>query len=311
MVVAAAVIPAGGAAAQRSAEAAQTISVSTAAQLIAALKAVKPGETIALADGTYTGAFVAKVWGTASQRITLTGSRKAILSAGSITAGYGLSIQASYWNITGLSVTGASKGIMLDGATYTIIDGVDVGGVGAEAVHFRKNSSNSTLRNSNIHDTGLAQADYGEGVYIGSAKSNWTTATTPDKSDAVQVLNNTISNTTGEGIDVKEGTTGGVISGNRFTHSGYSGANFADSWVDVKGNGYQVTNNTGSGTLLDAFQVHLALSGWGNNNVFRGNGISGGVPGYEVWVEKGITGTVVGCKTTTAPKGLSNIACVP
>jgi fatty-acid desaturase len=34
-----------------------------------------------------------------------------------------------------------------------------------------------------------------------------------------------------------------------------SGENNADSWVDVKGDDYSISNNKGSKTLLDGFQV--------------------------------------------------------
>jgi hypothetical protein len=288
-----------------------SVSVATASELVAALKAVQPGQTITLQDGTYTGQFVANVHGSSSQRITLTGSRNAVLTTGSTSTGYGLHVTANYWTISGLSVTGSAKGIMVDAANHTIIDGVDVGNIGEEGVHFRKNSMESTLQNSIIHDTGLTRAEYGEGVYVGSAKSNWTNSSTPDRSNSAQILNNTISNTTAEGIDVKEGTVGGVITGNTFTNSGYSGANYADSWIDVKGNGYQITGNSGSTTLLDAFQVHIALNGWGRDNVFRDNTVVGGVPGWEVWAPSDAWGTVVGCDSTGAAKGMTNYTCTP
>jgi hypothetical protein len=55
--------PAGHAAA---APASSTVSVSTAAQLVSALASARPGETIKLADGTYTGAFKAAAKGTSS-----------------------------------------------------------------------------------------------------------------------------------------------------------------------------------------------------------------------------------------------------
>jgi hypothetical protein len=136
-------------------------------------------------------------------------------------------------------------------------------------------------------------------------------SSTPDRSDAAQVIGNTISNTTAEGIDIKEGTTGGVITGNIFTNAGYSGENYADSWIDVKGNGYLIAGNSGSGTLLDAFQVHVALDDWGHGTVFRGNTVRGGVPGYEVSVQSGAVRTVVHCAPTGASRGLSNVACTP
>lgn len=289
------------------------INVSTSQQLQTALTNAKPGQTIKLADGTYTGKPIASVDGTSSSPITLTGSPKAVLTTGSISKGYGLHITGDYWNITGLSVTNASKGIVMDGASHVVISHVDVGRIGDEAVHFRTGSSDGVIQNSNIHDTGLDSPSYGEGVYLGSAKSNWKTimgsSSTVDPSNNNQVLNNTFKNIATEAVDVKEGTSGGVISGNIFTNVGYSNANYGDSWVDVKGNSYRVLNNSGSGTYADAFQVHKALAGWGNNAVFSGNKVISGVPGYEVNVQSGVTGTVIDCHVTAAGKGLSNIAC--
>jgi hypothetical protein len=187
--------------------------------------------------------------------------------------------------------------------------------IGAEAVHFRHSSSDGMIQDSVIHDTGKVQPAYGEGVYIGSANSNWSSimgsSSTPDVSNHVTVLNNHISNTTAEGVDVKEGTTGGSIVGNVFTNAGFSGQNSADSWVDVKGNGYDVSGNSGTTTKLDAIQVHSVLTGWGRSNVFSANSVLGGVPGYEVWIQSISLANVVVCKTSGAAKGLSNVPCVP
>ncbi len=291
----------------------RTVSVSTAAQLKDALKAATPGTTIALADGTYTGKFVAAASGTEAAPITLTGSRRAVLTTGSISSGYGLHVTGDRWRILGLSVTRSGKGIVLDGATHAVIAGVDVGHTGTEAVHFRTNSSDGILRDSVIHDVGLSTPDYGEGVYVGSANSNWKqimgSSSVPDRSDRVQIIDNRIENTTAEGIDIKEGTTGGSIVGNVFHNAGHSGIHFADSWVDVKGNGWRIERNSGSHTKLDAFQVHRTVPGWGNGNAFSGNTVIAGVPGYEVSVASGVTGNTVACGPTGAALGKSNIAC--
>ena len=290
-----------------------TASVSTAAGLVAALASAAPGETISLADGVYRGTFTASLSGTAAHPITLTGSRGAVLTAGGIRSGYGLHVTGSYWTISGISVTNSSKGIVLDASQYTVIDGVDVGNIGLEGVHFRHSSSHSRLINSSVHDTGRKTAGYGEGVYIGSAHSNWSSvmgsSSIPDATSDVLVQNNRITNTTAEGIDIKEGTSGGRVLGNVFTNAGYSGANYGDSWVDVKGNGYLVSGNSGSGTKTDAFQVHRAIAGWGNSTVFENNTVTGGVSGYLYNVQSGVTGTVIHCQSTLAGRGLSNVGC--
>ena len=294
--------------------AATTVTVSTSAGLTAALAAARPGQTIALRDGTYTGTFRAAADGTAGQPIRLTGSRAAVLTTGSVSKGYGLHVTGDRWIVSGLSVQTAQKGIVLDGSSGTVVENVDVGRIGDEGVHLRTDSVDVTVRGSSVHDTGLRKAGFGEGIYVGSAVSNWGSVTgsssTPDRSDRAQIIGNTISDTAAEGIDLKEGTTGGVVSGNVFRDAGRSGENSADSWVDVKGDGYLVTANSGTGTKLDAFQVHV-ISGWGRGNAFRDNTVLGGVPGYEVWVQKGAVGTVVACRAagTRAAAGLTNGAC--
>jgi len=289
------------------------ITVRTADELTKALAAVKPAGTIVLEKGTYTGKFVAAVDGTSEKPITLRGSSEAVLTTGSLSKGYGLHITGDNWNVKGISVNKAAKGIVLDGSENSVIESVDVGFIGDEGVHFRKNSTGGTISDSSVHDTGLDSPSYGEGVYIGSAKSNWNSimgsSSTPDRSDRVTVKNNRIYNTTTEGIDVKEGTTGGVLSGNVFTNSGFSGENYGDSWVDVKGNGYTITGNSGAGTKLDAFQVHRALEGWGNDNSFSANSVISGVPGYLVSLQSGTTGNTVACQPTAAGLGVANIQC--
>lgn len=52
--------------------------------------------------------------------------------------------------------------------------------------------------------------------------------------------------------------------------TGMTGANYADSWVDIKGSGFMVADNVGYNTVLDGFQTHDqdtpnsgGLCGWG------------------------------------------------
>ncbi|MEV6231410.1 hypothetical protein AB0L88_26505 [Saccharopolyspora shandongensis] len=63
-----------------------------------------------------------------------------------------------------------------------------------EGVHFRATSSDNVIQRSFVHDTGTEQPQYGEGVYFGSAESNWDkygdTPGQPDRSDRNQSLDN-------------------------------------------------------------------------------------------------------------------------
>ncbi|WP_316525698.1 right-handed parallel beta-helix repeat-containing protein [Kitasatospora brasiliensis] len=253
-------------AAAGSATPAAVVEVGTAKQLQSALAAAVPGQTIRLADGAYSGNFKATTPGTAAARITLTGSANAVLTAPS-GGGYGLYLNgASYWTVQGLTVTGGQKGIMADAANHVLLDEVTVHHTTMEGVHFRNSSAYGTLRNSRIHDTGLNRDGMGEGVYVGTAN------TLTDHSDHVEITGNTFGPNIGaENVDLKEGTTGGLVSGNTFDGDGLTGRNYDDSWVDVKGNDYVIENNTGRRTTDDGYQVHSVQPGWGCGTVFRGN----------------------------------------
>ncbi|WP_411111222.1 right-handed parallel beta-helix repeat-containing protein [Streptomyces sp. c-19] len=290
---------------------AATVDVSTAAQLKTALTNARPGDTIRLADGTYTGNFKATTPGTSSARITLTGSSRAVLTAG---GGYGLHLNgASYWTVAGLTVTGGQKGIMADAANGVVIDGVTVHGLDMEGVHFRNSSSNGIIRNSRIYDTGNDGRGMGEGIYVGSAN------TLGDRSDNAQILGNVIGpDVGGESVDIKEGTTGARIVGNTFDGRGLTGANYDDSWVDVKGNGVLVADNTGVNTTNNGFETHSQQSGWGCGTVFRNNhaDLTGATGPQRLAIN--VTNRSGSCPTTvyasntvTGGNGLTNIPVTP
>ena len=127
------------------------------------------------------------------------------------------------------------------------------------------------------------------------------------------MVDNRIYAVTAENIDVKEGTTGGVIAGNDLDGAGLTGDHYADSWIDLKGNDYLVADNTGVDSLLDGFQTHVQLDGWGERNVFRGNRLTvraAGV-GINVYRADGGTGNVVACDNVVvdAGAGLANVPC--
>ncbi|MFD3916555.1 sheath polysaccharide-degrading enzyme [Streptomyces sp. NPDC058603] len=306
------VAPTAGAAPAGTTGAAAVIQVSTAAQLKSALTAARPGDTIQLADGTYKGNFKATTPGTTGSRITLTGSSAAILTTGG--GGYGLHLNgAAYWTVKGLTLTDAQKGIVADGANGVVIDSVTVHNLDMEGVHFRQSSSDGVLRNSRIYDTGNDGRGMGEGVYVGSAN------TLSDRSDNAQILNNTIGpDVGGENIDIKEGTTGARIIGNTFDGGGLTGANYDDSWVDVKGNNVLVEGNTGKNTTNNGYETHTQQSGWGCGTVFRSNtsDLRGSTGANQLAVN--VTNNSSSCRTTvyasntvTGGKGLTNVTVTP
>jgi hypothetical protein len=302
-------------AATASAAPAKSATIRTSSQLSSALASARPGQVLQLADGTYKGNFVAKTSGTSSAPIVLRGGPRAVLQGTSLASGTTLQLLgASNWRLEGFSVRRGQKGVVLDKSNRNVLTGLNVGGSGMEAVHFRSSSSDNRIERSSVHDTGLVNAGYGEGIYLGSAKSNWSkygNSGGMDRSDRNQLVGNRIWKTTAESIDVKEGTVDGVISGNSFDGVGMKSDHFADSWIDLKGNRYKVTGNTGVNTSLDGFQTHVQLKGWGEGNVFRGNKLTVSAKGYGInLAQAGSTRNVVGCDNVVkGGVGRSNASC--
>ncbi|WP_052274465.1 right-handed parallel beta-helix repeat-containing protein [Arthrobacter sp. L77] len=287
-----------------------TVTVATATEFEDALDAAKPGDVIDLAPGVYEGNFTASAAGTAEQPVMLCGSTESILDGGTTEDGYVLHLEDSaHWVLQGFTVRNGQKGVMVDQTTDTLITGLTVTTIGDEAVHLRKFSTDNRVIGNTISDTGLRKPKFGEGVYIGTAESNWCDISNcePDRSDRNEIAGNTISGTTSESVDIKEGTADGVLRANTFDGSAIVEA---DSWVDVKGRGWLIDGNTGANSPQDGFQTHEIVDGWGTENVFRDNEaqVNGPGLGYSL---KPVRDNVVECSNTAsdAGEGLSNEPC--
>lgn len=274
---------------------ATTIPVTNAAELHTALANAQPGQTIVLADGLYQGEFVAARSGTALAPITIQGSPAAILAGETITENYVFHLnKANYWVLTGFTLRHAGKGIMLDKANNNVLEHLVIEQTGQEAVHFRRCSSSNLLQYSTIRETGVITPGFGEGVYVGSDSDKWSEYSCDDdlrdKSHYNQIRNNHFGpNISAEAIDVKEGTVGGVILDNVFDATGLQGKNYADSWIDVKGNRYKIGYNQGvqgeNRVLLHGFETHSKVGGWGRDNIFYANVLQLNSSGYGFHID--------------------------
>jgi hypothetical protein len=288
-----------------------TIAVATAAELHAALRRAAPGTVIEMADGSYGGEFAAAATGSDAAPIWLCGSQDAVLQGSGVDEGYVLHLQGvSHWRLVGFTVRQGKKGVFADGVTDSILRDLTVDTIGDEAVHLRSGSSRNLLQGLDISGTGLRAERFGEGIYVGSSESNWCQVSNcePDRSDGNSIVGSTIQNTTAEAIDVKEGTTGGVLRDNVFDGSGMRGD--ADSWVDVKGNDWLIQGNRGTFASGSGFEVHQLLDGWGTGNVFDGNIADVRGPGFGFELRP-VADNRVTCSNTAlaAGQGLSNTTC--
>ncbi|MDN4481453.1 right-handed parallel beta-helix repeat-containing protein [Demequina muriae] len=291
---------------------AATVTVTDADALARELDDASAGTVIWLEDGTYEGEFTIDVSGEAGRPIWLCGSQAAVLVGEGHVGGYGLHLDhVSHVRLHGFGVTRSQKGVMVDGGDRVVIELLTVHDIGDEAIHLRAHTQDSVVRGNSISDTGNRREKFGEGVYVGSAESNWCSVTSclPDRSDRNLVEGNVIFDVTAEAVDVKEGTTGGTVRGNAFDGSSLT-EDGADSWVDIKGNAWRIVGNAGAHSSQDGFQVHQILDGWGRGNVFERNSarVVGPGFGFSITPEQD---NVVGCsnEVTEAQEGHSNVAC--
>jgi hypothetical protein len=287
-----------------------TVDVSSEKELEQALEDARPGDVIELAAGRYEGEFVLAADGEPKKPITLCGTSESVLDGGDTDGGYVIHLDgASHVVLQGFAVENGQKGVMADAATHSVIRNLTVSSIGDEAIHLRNHSTDNQVVDNTISDTGLRKPKFGEGIYIGTAESNWCDITDcePDASDRNLVEGNTISNTTSESVDIKEGTSDGVLRGNSFDGSAIVEA---DSWVDVKGNGWLIEDNTGTASPADGFQTHEILDGWGTDNVFQNNtaNLSESGLGFALEPERD---NVVACNNTVSGREaeLSNVDC--
>ena len=160
----------------------KTVHVSTTEELRDALKNVEAGDTILLSGGEYKweqkgtagSLFMSSAEGTADAPIIIKSADKsspAVIKGKDFSDGISFYITGDYWDIEDIVFCDARKGIILDNSNHTVIKNVSVYNIGEEGIHIRDGSSECQVIESNVHDCGLLNQNYGEGVYIGSAKS--------------------------------------------------------------------------------------------------------------------------------------------
>lgn len=285
----------------------------TAYSLNEALADAKPGDVIVLGDGTLTGRFAATQPGTAASPVTVCGTRSAVLDGGSVAAGTGFTVAASWWTLAGFTVRNSQNGVVVQGGRENVLRDLEIHAIGQTGVWITGQSRANTVERSSIHHAGTTGSErYGRAIVLGSWNGSWAGGV-PDRSDSTRVLNNQLGPyVTAEHVLVREGTTGGVIEGNVMDGTGQvQSESWIDSWVEILGNGYAVRDNRGTRALRDGFQVRTDLAGWGSNNLLSGNTADVQAAGYGYRVSG--TGNVLKCTNTatTAGQGLSNVACTP
>ena len=257
---------------------ARQVEISTTEELLAALEGARPGDRLILAPGKYQNdewkgkwaAFFSEASGTSEQPITICSQDPddpAMICGATQENKVGLHIIGEFWHLENLVVCNAGKGIVLDQASNSTITGCQVYDIGAEGIHLRDDTSGCLIENCYVHDCGTVSPQYGEGIYIGSAKG-----TTGYGFDCHYntVRNCRISNVGADCIDIKEYTRGTLVEGCTLDGCGTQGQNGADSLIEVKGNDVILRNNVGyrseNEKIVQAVDLYNAVEGWGQNS---------------------------------------------
>lgn len=268
------------------------INVTTAVELKSALKNAGAGDKIVIAPGTYVGNFKLKVGGTQYNPIWIVGEdadNMPIIDGGNYNTKSVLEIDGEdiggidYIYVQHIKLANAKGGIFVDQADYVTIDGVEVYNIGQAGIHLRDGSQYNIVKNSYIHDTGLYNAKFGEGVYIGSDYKKWPGTGGSEYDPAVdyaQILNNKIGpNVSAEHIDIKEGSSYAYIIANTFDAAGMTDIlNGGLSFIDFKGNYTEAAYNVGTQNdnehFENAFEINEKSPGWGAYNKIHNNTVT-------------------------------------
>lgn len=220
-----------------------TINVTPKTSIQSALEKAQPGDTVVLGDGDYNQDLKSVRDGTPDKRITITGSREAVVRGESNSRM--IQISHSYITLDGFSVSGKSNDgkvsedfvdkcvyiigtsppevIREDGFEYeSSLDGIVVSNMhisecGGECLRLRSFITNAEVVGNKIEGCGRhdfmfpSSSVNGEAIYIGTSSNQWddgkNSKAGPDLSRFIWVHENEIDSQGNECVDVKEGTT--------------------------------------------------------------------------------------------------------
>lgn len=265
-----------------------------------------------LASGTYTlsSSLTIAKGGTASAPVTIQGTGSAtILDVNR----HPLSMTASYMHLRKFRITNQTTvGFWINGATGDVLDSLEIDHSQQEALAFKLGSNHNIIENSNIHDTGISNGQYGEGIYVSSSGENGALDFTVTDN---QILNNHFGpNVRAEAIDLKEGADRTIIRGNYIDGTGafyYSGTG---TLIAVKGSGVIIDSNYMQYGMHNAVEFEQTARSTMHGNIATNNKIDLKTSGYGFQFDAGTVnpmGAIIKCNNVMVSGALSNRPCTP
>jgi len=276
------------------------VNVTTSTQLSAAANAALPGDQIRLAPGTYYGTFSFSRDGTQARPIAICSASNWAAtirnSQGSVT------VRGDWLVFTGIRFLNGIYAVSFVDASHNIFEHNLLEDLRQEGLVLQgpSGSSYNKIRYNTVRRTGRTITRYGEGIYIGSGN------TLNDPSNYNEIAYNTFGpGVTAEHVELKPGTTGNVVRGNK---SDATGTLFEYGQV---GGVYAIAGR--SQTVLENTIVNLnqaRLSGfWAykvNTAELRRNAVAGPSMSWGFRVSQS-TNVSIHCDNV----GSMNVACIP
>jgi hypothetical protein len=203
---------------------AETYEITINDDLRAAITALQPGDELLLSGGTYSldSRFNVTVVGLPSQPIVLRAKDGEDVLINMTTGAQNiLEVQNSqYLEIRNLRFTGGSHGIRLMSSNYVTIDGCEIFETGDVAISANSGGTYEGLiiRGNHIHHTNGT----GEGMYLGCNNNACRVANSLIERNYIHHTNRA-SVEQGDGIELKEGSSGNVIQHNVIHDTNYPG----------------------------------------------------------------------------------------
>ena len=184
-------------------------------------------------------------------------------------------VRSSYVRFAGFTIRNLLRAVDIQDTTHAEVLYVTSENTWHEGFRVRYNSSSNLIQHNHIRDTGLGYVGNGEAIYVGTARGRTTDCGNPqDNSDFNVIAANVFGpNVPSENVDVKEYTHGGVIRDNMFNGTALQGIHASTSWVALKGKGWKILNNTGTGLGVSGagFRVLQRVETFGSDNIVEGN----------------------------------------
>ena len=189
-------------------------------------------------------------------------------------------IQCSYIIIEGLTFINSMWGIYVKSSDHIIISNNEVYGTGQEGVHIGRSSRYVDIIGNEIHNTGLFNSKWAEGVYVGSG--SYSPTGFPDNCEYIWIEGNHIYETgNAEGINVK-GESFHVTVRNNKIHDIHPGTReqYNQAGITVEGAANSIDNNYRLSEKRDiwvenntVWNVSDGYSDWNNGIMFFGTGV--------------------------------------